>query len=173
MGHPAVGLQWDANAEADFMIYRLYRGATPGFPPSPQNLIATLQQPGYVDPSGVGYSYKLVAIDTHGNESVYAEATTLLPTGVDDPEPVFALHGVRPNPSLSGELTISLSLATAEPAEIQLIDAAGRQVITRAIAGTGRHTVRLTRSEGLPAGVYMIRLRQGPHTLRVKAVVLR
>lgn len=87
-------------------------------------------------------------------------------------EASFALHGVRPQPG-GRELAVHLSLATDEPAALELLDVAGRRMRHREIGGLGpgAHIVPLAEGRSLAAGVYMLRLIQGSRTATIKAVV--
>ena len=55
------------------------------------------------------------------------------------------------------------SLASGEPAWIELLDVTGRRVTKREVGtlGAGTHAVRLGNDARLAAGVYLVRLRQG------------
>jgi len=84
----------------------------------------------------------------------------------------LALAGVWPNPSRTG-FAITLSLADASPARIELLDLAGRRLFARDLAGLGpgRHVVGLDEARALPAGVYLLRLWQAGQTRSRRAVV--
>jgi hypothetical protein len=72
-------------------------------------------------------------------------------------------HGVRPNPWI-GELAVEFSLSTAGPGSLEMFDMAGRRVWSRDISklGAGRHTTRISsEADGLPPGVYLVRLGHG------------
>lgn len=82
---------------------------------------------------------------------------------VGDPGGIgFGLRGLDPNPAF-GSVAIRFALPTAGPASLELLDLAGRRVLTRDVGtlGAGMHTLVL-RGElaRLPAGVYAVRLRQ-------------
>jgi len=66
-----AALHWRASRAADFREFRLYRGMGPSFPLAPQNLLVATQDTGYVDVAAGpnDYSYKLIALDIHGNAS--------------------------------------------------------------------------------------------------------
>ena len=89
----------------------------------------------------------------------------------DKPDVGFAIHGMRPTPS-RGAFHVDLSLPDAGPARIELMDIAGRRVVTRDLGalGPGRHRVRL--DAGLRAGVYLVRVIHGGLARTAKAVVL-
>ncbi len=88
------------------------------------------------------------------------------------PAPDFALHAVRPNPT-HGALRVEFSLAPGQAATLELLDIAGRRVAVHEVGalGAGRHQLELR--QGLPAGVYLVRLVQGTQARVMKAVVLR
>ena len=85
----------------------------------------------------------------------------------------FALHGARPNPS-AGHLTVAFSLPDGSPANLELVDVAGRRVFQREVGslGAGFHVIPIERT-GLPAGIYGLRLTQHGHTLTSKVSVVR
>ena len=115
---------------------------------------------------GQRYGYRLgLVIDGH--------EVTAGETWVDVPlEAVFALKGMRPNPT-NGPLTLSFSLANSSPARLELLDLSGRRVFERQVGefGPGTHVVRL--DANLPAGIYAVRLTQGARTLTTKATIVR
>ena len=84
----------------------------------------------------------------------------------------LALAGFRPNPA-SAARTVSFSLASNEPATLQLIDVRGRTVARREVggAGPGPHTVDL--GGELEPGVYWLRLVQGADVRETRGVVAR
>jgi len=84
----------------------------------------------------------------------------------------LALAGVWPNPSRSG-FAITLTLADASPARLEVLDLAGRRLLTRDLdrLGPGRHVVGLDEARALPPGVYLLRLSQAGQTRSRRAVV--
>ena len=68
----AVQLGWLRSPESDWSDYRLYRGASGDFVPSPTSLRLETPDTSAVDPQGAGFFYKLSAVDVHGNESGFA-----------------------------------------------------------------------------------------------------
>jgi hypothetical protein len=174
-------LLWDSNSESDLAGYRLYRGTSAGFSPGAGNLVATLGDPGWVDPSGLPYYYKLTAIDVHGNES---SPTTLLPGGTSDVDggalpAALALGPPMPNPvrSAAGAF-LRLALPRAASVRLSIYDATGREM-RRLANGTlpaGEHALRWDARDAVgrpvPPGLYLIRLVAGHESRDVRAVVL-
>jgi len=160
-------LHWNVNPAADFATFRLYRGTDPAFVPGAGTLLAATTDTGYVDPVQPGFTYKLAAVDGHGNESPFA---TLGPSGIVDvpaqkPSLAFALEPTWPNPATRGALIARFTLPRASAARLELVDVAGRSVAIREVGalGAGAHTVDLSSAGGrtIAAGVYFLRLTQG------------
>src|SRR5262249_43185313 len=110
-------LQWDPNTENDLGSYRVYRGTSAGFTPTPANRIATLTSPSYSDTGAAGGYYKVSAVDVNGNESGFALVTPAQTTDVGGSElVVFALDGVRPNPANTSGLHVAFALPSGASA---------------------------------------------------------
>ncbi len=119
-----------------------------------------------VDPEGYPLRGEVVA-PAEGRAGLEAEATA-------DAAPAFALMGVTPNPSVRGRLNVRFSLADPGPARLELLDLAGRVMISREVGGaTGERLVALTAAEAPRPGVYWLRLRQAERLAIRKVVVLR
>ena len=116
---------------------------------------------------GARYGYRLSYRE--GADLAYSEETW-----VEVAAPRFALRGIAPNPS-AGDAVVSFSLASAEPATLEVYDLGGRLVLTRVVESPGArtHTVRLGVDGALPAGVYTVRLRQGTLAASARAVFIR
>jgi len=86
----------------------------------------------------------------------------------------LSLAGPRPNPATGRELTIHFSLASTEPASLEMLDLAGRVVQARDVGslGPGQHAVHLGNGARIRPGVYMLRLVQGEKIRHARAVVL-
>jgi hypothetical protein len=94
--------------------------------------------------------------------------------GVDVPRTAaLALAGLRPNPAVGRELTVQFTLVSAEPASLEMLDLAGRRVLTRDVGslGPGLHVVHLGDGARVAPGVYMLRLVQGQGVRHARAVV--
>ncbi len=168
-------LHWGPNSERDLWHYRLYRGSTADFVPGPENLIATRSDTSYVDAGPAGNYYKLSAMDVNYNEGGYAVLGPVGSSSVPgEGSLVFALEGARPNPSLGGSLRVVFTLATAAPARLDLVDVGGRRVLGLEVGalGAGRHTVNLAAAGHLAAGLYLVRLTQGPNVRVTRVMVL-
>jgi hypothetical protein len=73
---------------------------------------------------------------------------------------------------VAAQVTVGFSLDGEAPATLGVYDISGRQVMQRRVppAGPGWRTLQL---DGLPPGVYGVRLRQGGLSLSCRAVVVR
>ena len=162
-GDGATALHWGRNTEPDLWYYRVYRGTSAGFPPSPANLIATRSDTGYVDPGASGGYYKLSAVDVDGNQSGFATVTPGGTADVGANGPLrFALERL-PNPSPNGRLTVTFSLPDDLGATLDVLDVGGRRVAGSDVGslGAGRHMLVLGAGTRWNAGVYFVRLTQG------------
>ena len=129
------------------------------------------------DTAAVGDVHLCLTVSQNGAAVTSCCATLHVSAAVagvgNPPGAVFALHGARPNPS-AGHLSVAFSLADASPAELELVDVAGRRVFQRDVGslGAGFHVVPIERAN-LPAGIYGLRLTQHGHTLTSKVSVVR
>jgi len=169
-------LHWGASPDADLAGYRLYRGPSADFLPSPATRIAAPLDTVWFDAQGHGeWFYKVSAVDIHDNESDVSMLAPNGATGVGSDAPVFALHGARPNPSVDGRLSISFVLASGPGARIEVLDVTGRQVLARDLTawGAGSHVLTLGDERPLPSGIYFVRLIQGLESRQARAIVTR
>jgi len=159
-----TSLHWNRNLEADLAGYRLYRGASMAFVPSPDNLVEVLPDTSYVDAAGAPHVYKLTAIDVHGNESPVA---MLVPSGTLAVEgaPAAALSFAAPNPNPArGATSLRYTLSRAGHVSLAVYDAAGRrvQLLRDAEQLAGAHETRFALRDdagrALPSGLYLVRL---------------
>ncbi len=70
---------------------------------------------------------------------------------------------------------VEFTLVDESPANLNVIDVAGRVVLSRAVGsrGPGEHTLDLGGDNGLSQGIYFLRLRQGTTEARTRWVVVR
>jgi hypothetical protein len=115
---------------------------------------------------GWGYSYEL-GLTSCGSERIF-EGSFLRAPALTYP---FTLRGSLPNPS-RGALTVSFSLANAEPATLEVFDLSGRLATSRSVGGMGPGEHQLDLSAGLRPGVYLIRLTQSTQTQTIRSVLL-
>lgn len=157
-------LSWLPNAEPDFQQYRLYRGDSADFEPSPGNLIASPPDTGFVDPGGGEFHYKLVAVDVHGNASAPAVVHPPGITAVEFPGARgFFLAPPVPNPA-RGIVTLRFSVPSTAPRRLELFDVSGRRVSSLGpmVATMDEQTLQLPlvdeRGVTLASGLYLLRL---------------
>ena len=118
---------------------------------------------------GSRYEYRL-GLATKGGEVFAGQTWVSVPVSAE-----FALSRVYPSPAKSG-FSVSFSLPNGNPATLDVIDLAGRRVISRQVGtmGAGRHTLSLESESGrLPIGIYGVRLTQGSHVASSKVTVVR
>jgi hypothetical protein len=113
------------------------------------------------------YAYRL-------SWSIGAAAQTTPEIWVDVPQLRFALAGPTENPSING-LTVALSLVDASPVRLEVMDVAGRRLVSREVGvlGPGDHHVEVGKRGALPAGIYLIRLTGGHESRVVRSCVIR
>jgi len=165
-------LHWNPNTEPGLAGYRLYRGTSPAFAPSPATLVAAQPDTGYADASAATFTYKLSAVDVHGNESGFATLTPSAITGVGAgtlPREL-ALAPASPNPATRGT-TLRFSLPLGASIRLGVYDTAGRLVRTLASGTTaaGEHAATWDLRDGsgrlVGAGLYFAGLEAGGRTL--------
>ena len=175
----STAMHWRANNEADLANYRLYRGTTANFVPSPSNRIASPSDTLYTDAAGQPFYYKLSAVDAHGNESGF---TLLIPNGttaVDGGTPMdFALAGAVPNPAVRFA-EIRFTLPREANAMVRIVDASGRlvRVLSSARLSAGPHALHWdgARVDGSPAapGLYFVSLESEGRALTRRMALMR
>ncbi len=118
--------------------------------------------------AGLRYGYRL-GLRTAEGEVIAGE------TWVDVPALGFALQGVRPNPAEGVVLSVHFTLPDAAPASLALYDVSGRQIQKLDVGslGAGAHVVELRPHSSLAAGVYLLRLSQGPRAATQRVALVR
>jgi len=114
------------------------------------------------------YAYRLGYAGGAG-ERFTPDAWVTVPAGH-----VLALAGFHPNPTV-GDPVVSLSLATAQPARLEVFDASGRALLVREVGslGPGSHVIQLGQETRWAPGVYWLRLTQERRSLTARGLVLR
>jgi hypothetical protein len=179
---PAVAVSWTLDGGAqDLRDYTVYV-AEDGVPYRVWRLNTAAANDTLVPPKDHKvhhYAFYSVARDMSGNiepSPAAPDASTQSRTSAGDAvEPLrLALAGAQPNPAF-GAMQVGFTLASGEPATLELIDVAGRRVTRRDIGslGPGPHSVTLGAAPELHPGLYFIRLVQGPHTLCSRIAVIR
>jgi galactose oxidase-like protein len=89
------------------------------------------------------------------------------------PSRLSLLIGARPNPSARA-MEVSFTLPSAGAARIEVIDAAGRRIVSREVGsfGPGTHFIRLEGGSGIRPGIYFLRLTQGGRTASARVAVI-
>ena len=179
----------DDAADPQALIGRVYLFSSDG------TLLQTYEPP-TADPDGIQYfGYGIAALgDLDGDGSAeigigawgenppgsppFAGRAYVFPTAMTTrieatPEATPLALAVAPNPARGGA-TVTYTLVEAGPARVEVFDVLGRSVALlvdeRQAAGT--HTARAALG-GLPAGLYVVRLRAGDHTETRHLTVIR
>jgi hypothetical protein len=123
-----------------------------------------------------GFRYRLGIIHC-GSEALLGEVRVDVPDAPGPgpvPAPGLAITGVRPNPT-EQDLVVSFSLPDGAPARFEVMDVAGRRILSRHVngMGPGSHVLNLTSGRVLPSGTYMIRLSHAGQTRITRAMVIR
>jgi hypothetical protein len=91
--------------------------------------------------------------------------------------PRHALGMRIPSPARAegDRLRLGITLESAGPARVDLLDIAGRVIGTRQLASlaAGPNEIELASAGALAPGVYFIRLRQGVREVRCRAAIIR
>ena len=118
--------------------------------------------------AGSRYGYRLGVVQG-GRETFLGETWVDVPRALE-----LALGGSSPNPAFEG-LTIAFSLPDASPARLELLDLAGRRMLSREVGGlgTGSHVINLAQNATLVPGLYLLRLSRGSRSLTARTVIIR
>jgi hypothetical protein len=173
-------LHWTANTEPDLEHYAVYRSEDPAFAPSPATLVATPTTNAFDDASPhPSATYKLAAVDKHGNPSAFTSVNMGAVTAVGEGRPGTTwLARPSPNPA-RGPLDLRYGLAREGRVTIVVMDAQGRRVRTLAdgVRPAGDASLRWdARDESgaaVGAGLYWLDLRAGPQHLVQRFALVR
>jgi len=122
-------LTWEECTDEDFQYFRIYRGMSQDFVPTPDDCVHNTTSTSWTDAVEEGwmYYYKVSAVDFSGNESEPAAPATA--TGAETPEipETTFLAQNYPNPFNPSTL-IRFGLKEAGHVSLRIYDAAGRLV---------------------------------------------
>ena len=178
-GASGAHLHWQASTAPDLDHYDVHRSEDPAFTPSAATLVASPTTNDFADPTPhPSATYKLAAVDKHGNPSAYASVNMAEVTAVGDGRPGTTwLASPFPNPA-RGPFDVRYALAREGRVTLVVMDTQGRRVRTLAdgVRPAGDATLRWdARDEGgsaVGAGLYWLDLRAGPqHIVRRFALV--
>jgi hypothetical protein len=118
--------------------------------------------------AAVGFPNNHIVLTVSG----HLAATDVLTTG--ERAAALLLDGAFPNPTRGGDLRVQFSLPVGQPASLELIDVAGRRLVSEWVGsrGTGVHRVDLGAGRRFAAGVYLIRLTQGDQSVTRRVVLV-
>jgi hypothetical protein len=172
-------LFWNRCEAEDFWQFRVYRGLSADFTPTPEHLAHVTTDTTWADPVGEGrqYFYKLTAVDLSGNESDPASPETATNGDQDIPE-AFALYPNVPNP-FNPATTIRFAMPEPGHAVLSVHDPTGRRV---AVLADGDFKAgefvknwdgRDESGREMGSGIYFARLVAGEYTATRKMVLLK
>lgn len=125
---------------------------------------------------GQQYGYQLI-VSTERGTALGGEVWVTIPgtTGVPPGAAAWlALDRIVPNPVVD-RLDATFSLASADPARLELVDVTGRRVLAREVGslGAGPHTVQMVGARNFQPGVYFVRLTQGDRSQSRRVILER
>jgi hypothetical protein len=167
-GPGRVTLRWEASDAAD--VAAMVERSTDG------SAWTTLGTPRLEGTDLLAYDDLGVAPGRYSYRLAYTVGSLLRfsdPVVVDVPASVnLALRGFQPNPATSRS-AIVFSLPDARPTRLEVVDVRGKIMLSREVGtlGPGTHSLSLSESGRLGAGVYWLRLVRPDATLTRKGVV--
>lgn len=158
----SVALAWHGVPDLDLARFVVHRGSGEGFVAAEGNRLGQTSDSSFIDAApSAGSWYRVVALDTHGNQS--ASQAVAGPGAAAGLPALLALSAPRPNPA-RGEVAFEVALPVAGPVALSIIDPRGRvlRVLESAPLAAGRHPYAWDGKDRLgrraAAGVYVIRL---------------
>jgi len=117
INNPSITLSWTANPEPDVQGYEIFRATLLDglYERANEEIIPQALEPSWTDTDiseGVSYYYKLCAVDTSGNNSIFSGATDAIIIDLTNPTIIAS------PPEGTYSEAISISLISSEPATI-------------------------------------------------------
>jgi hypothetical protein len=173
-------LTWEESPDEDFQYFRIYRGESYDFIPSPGNLLHSTVENNWQDTVDEGwrYYYKISAVDYSGNESDAASPESTTGDDVQVIPRAFALHQNVPNP-FNPTTTIRFDLPHAAHVRLCVYNVKGELVATLVDRHMteGRKEIEWTakdrRGRSVDSGIYFYSLISDDFTQTKKMVLLR
>jgi hypothetical protein len=109
-----------------------------------------------------------------GTDYVTVHATKPAPVHSPAEAPRSELAIRRAGSAAGGRIRVEIALRDESPARLELMDVAGRALVTRQVGamGPGDHSIDLA-GRSMPPGIYFIRLTQAGTQVRARIAVLR
>jgi hypothetical protein len=113
-------------------------------------------------PTSSIHYYRLRIVDADG-KAAYSKTIVIKDNGA-----LMVLTSTRPNPFVS-EITVTVTLNQPQQVSATLVDAAGRSVSVKQLAGMqGMNAIKLSGLAALPPGMYVLRVSSGGAVLQEK-----
>jgi len=175
----SVFLTWDVPPDPDLSHYIVHRSTVQNFIPDATTTIGSPRVNSYVDTSPGGSPavyYRVVSLDSAGNQSTFSDVASVLLTGIGGSEfvpKVFALHQNYPNP-FNPETIISYDVPVASHVTLSIFDVNGREVqrLVNGFEQPGRRFVTWT-PRAVASGIYLCRMIAGGASFTRKLVIIK
>jgi hypothetical protein len=148
-GVNTVNLSWNANTESDLCYYRIYRGSTANFTPSPSNQIASTIGTAFRDQTPSTSYYKISAVDKYGNASLLNNIA-----GINEINSLPDIN-ISPNPCPGNKVRISYENITNE--KLMITGLCGRE-ISYSKNSIADNTIEIQLNGKYSSGIYLISL---------------
>jgi len=129
------------------------------------------------DLSSDGYPDLAVADTGSGTVSILLNGGAHFPVAViEEGEPRQVAVAIRgANPTSGERLDVEFTLHDGGPAQLELMDVAGRVIASRPVGamGSGRHSIHLAGGRAFSPGIYFLRLTQAGIEARTRVAVIR
>ena len=172
-------LGWEESEDSDFQFFRVYRGVTQNYEIAPNLIVHETVSTSWTDiEGGIGFYYKLTALDYAGNESEPASPDEV--TDLEDaPAATFVLYQNSPNP-FNPTTSIQFEVPITSTLSVSVYDLAGRivaKLVDEIEYSPGQHSVfwKGIDDNGIPvtSGVYFYRLESENYSHTCKMLLLK
>jgi hypothetical protein len=86
------------------------------------------------------------------------------------PEDQFVIH-VYPNPTSSDNINVEIRTLTAEPIDVELLNAVGRRVLHQSYNTLSEEKIQLTSDQTLSPGLYFVKVHQGKKVITKRLLI--
>lgn len=180
VGETSMKMSWENEEDVDFEYYSVYKGSSPDFTPSQDNLVLQTEEKWFIDNDiviGNTYHYVIASVDDAMNHSFTPVNTvSITSTGTEQgliPED-FELSQNFPNP-FNPSTILKFGLPEASEVHLVVYDMLGREVavlVNGKEMNAGYHEVTFNASQ-LASGVYFYRINAGDFSQIKKMLLMK